>query len=205
MGEYEHDLIPSSSRSSNETPRERFGLRNTLELGRVPTPEMEKSVNKTKSLYPNSRHHLDRTTVIKPGSARQEKRSLKKPKSRVRPNSAGARPVVKSSEEHFGSTQFPSTIVQAEGRKSKKESSKPVYPAAKVDSWIVKSPRSNANTQYTKSVTKSFGRPTGDTHELILNSSAASHSGSPSGAATSPEPFSKAVMEKHHQQPANKN
>merc|ERR1712226_1242630 len=89
----------------------------------------------------------------------------------------------------------------AEGRKSKKEPSKPVYPAAKVDSWIVKSPRSNANTQYTKSVTKSFGRPTGDTHELILNSSAASHSGSPSGATTSPVPFSKAVMEKHqHQQ-----
>ncbi len=59
--------VVSSNRSSKETPTNRFGLRNSLELGRVPTPEMTKTVNKAKTLYPKNRHHLDRTTVIKPG------------------------------------------------------------------------------------------------------------------------------------------
>ena len=66
--EREYDLIPGSSRSSEGTPRPRFGLRNTLELGRVPTPEMGKTASKSKSYFPKSRHHLDRTTVIKPGT-----------------------------------------------------------------------------------------------------------------------------------------
>ncbi|XP_075238818.1 uncharacterized protein LOC142334571 isoform X2 [Convolutriloba macropyga] len=198
----EKDLIPSSSRSSHEkSPSQRFGLRNTLELGRVPTPEMGETVNKASSFYPKSRHHLDRTTVIKPDSARLEKKaSLTQSKARPRPNSA--RPVVKSSEEHFGnSQQMPSRkMVQAEFQRKKDKSGKSVYPVAKIDSWIVRSPR-DANTQYTRSPIKSFGRPTGDTHELILNSSSGNQS---PVVRESPQPFTTTVLEKQLSEQANK-